>query len=238
MEQTGTYWYHSHSRGQFPDGFRQILTINDPEDPYKNQYDEELVVTLSDWYHKQMSDMLKGFISVTNPTGAEPVPQSALMNDTRDLRVPVESGKTYLLHLVNVGALASHYFWIQGHSMKIVEIDGIWTDPADAEMIYLASAQRYSVLVTMKDDASQNFPMFSSMDTDLFDTVPPGLNQNVTGWLVYDEAATGVPTRDLGKYDAFDDFDLVPQDGMKRLAPADHTIELDMKMDNLGDGAN
>lgn len=185
-----------------------------------------------------MPYLLKEFISVTNPTGAEPVPNSALMNDTQNLTTPVQPGMTYLLRLVNVGAFASHYFWIEGHTMKIVEADGVWTEPADADMIYIASAQRYSVLVTMKNDTSQNYPMVGSMDTDLFDQIPPSLNPNVTGWLVYNGAAdTPAPTA-VDSFNPFDDFDLVPTDGLTNFGPADHTITLEVKMDNLGDGAN
>ena len=139
--------------------------ITDPEDPYAGQYDEELVLTLSDWYHDQFRVLLYGFISVTNPTGAEPVPNSALMNETQNLAVPVEHGKTYLLHLANVGAFAGQYFWIEGHTMKIVEVDGVWTDAAETDVIYITSAQRYSVLVTMKNETNQNYAMVGSMDT-------------------------------------------------------------------------
>jgi iron transport multicopper oxidase len=115
--------------------------------PYLGQYDEEKVVSLSDWYHDQMPRLLKKFIRVTNPTGAEPVPNSALMNDTQNLTVPVYPGKTYLIRLVNVGDFASQRFWIEGHTMRIVEVDGVWTNPLEANMLYVSAAQRYSVLV-------------------------------------------------------------------------------------------
>jgi iron transport multicopper oxidase len=148
------------------------LVVTDPKNPYIGQYDEERVISLSDWYHEQMPTLLKSFISVTNPTGAEPVPKAALMNDTQNLTVAVEPGKTYLFHLVNVGAFASQYFWIEGHTMKIVEVDGVWTNASEANMIYIASAQRYSVLVTMKNETNQNYAMVGSMDT-VFDSDSP-----------------------------------------------------------------
>ncbi|GMF72910.1 unnamed protein product [Aspergillus oryzae] len=157
VNQTGTYWYHSHARGQYPDGLRQALVIRGPDEPYSGQYDEERVITLSEWYHDPMPTLLKQFISVTNPTGAEPVPKSALMNDTQNLTIAVEPGKTYLFRLVNVAAFASQYFWIEDHTMKIVEVDGVWTEPAEASMIYITAAQRYSFLVTMKNDTNKNY---------------------------------------------------------------------------------
>lgn len=72
VTQPGTYWYHSHVDGQYPDGLRGPLIVHDPENPYANQFDEELVLTLSDWYHDEMPGLISSFLSVTNPTGAEP----------------------------------------------------------------------------------------------------------------------------------------------------------------------
>ena len=138
--------------------------MHDPENPYKDQFDEEIALTLSDWYHDEMTGLVKFFMGYTNPTGAEPVPNSALMNDTQNLKISVEPGKTYFFRVSNIGAFAGQYFWIEGHTMKIIEADGVYTDPADAEMIYLTAAQRYGFLVTMRDDTSSNFAMVGSMD--------------------------------------------------------------------------
>jgi len=129
------------------------------------QYDAEIPLTLSDWYHDEMPGLIAGFISYKNPTGAEPVPKSALMNDTQNLTVPVEPGKTYYFRLSNIGAFAGQYFWIEGHTMQIIEVDGVYTDPAETNMIYITASQRYGFLVTMKTDSSANFAMVGSMDT-------------------------------------------------------------------------
>lgn len=72
VEQPGTYWYHSHETSQYPDGLRGPLIVHDPNNPYHGFYDKELVLTLSDWYHDEMSTIVHDFLSVTNPTGAEP----------------------------------------------------------------------------------------------------------------------------------------------------------------------
>ncbi|KAL9116382.1 MAG: hypothetical protein Q9187_007095, partial [Circinaria calcarea] len=107
IDQPGTYWYHSHDNGQYPDGLRGALIVNDPDSPYKGLYDEEIVLTLSDWYHEQMATLIPAFISVTNPTGAEPVPAAALFNDTQDLTVRVGPGKTYMIRMINMAAFAA-----------------------------------------------------------------------------------------------------------------------------------
>lgn len=238
FDQPGTYWYHAHNDGQYPEGLRGPVVVHDPEGPYEGKYDEEVVITLSDWYHQPIQSLLKDFISVENPTGAEPVPQAALMNDTQNLQVSVKPGQTYLVRLVNIGAFAAHYLWFEGHEMRIVEVDGVWVEEAAAERLYITPAQRYSVLLTARDDASKNFAIVSAMDEELFDVIPDEQNSNVTGWLIYD-AEKPLPTAGtVDELDSFDDFDLRPIDRLGLFPEPDHTITLDVKMDNLGNGAN
>ena len=76
------------------------------------------------------------------------------------------------------------------------------------------------------------------MPQDLFDDVPEGLNPNVTGWLVYNDENENPAPKELGTFDPFDDFKLIPHDKEDLYTHVDHQIQLDMKMDNLDDGAN
>jgi hypothetical protein len=75
--------------------------VHDLESPFKTNYDEEIVLSFSDWYHDPMRLLLKSFLSVTNPTGAEPVPKSALINDSQNITVAVQPGKTYMIRMVS-----------------------------------------------------------------------------------------------------------------------------------------
>ena len=59
------------------------------------------MLSFSDWYHEPMRPLLASFISVTNPTGAEPVPKSALINDSQNVTIAVREGKTYLIRMVS-----------------------------------------------------------------------------------------------------------------------------------------
>ena len=72
----------------------------------------------------------------------------------------------------------------------------------------------------------------------LFDTVPDSLNPNCTGYLVYNDAAPLPTPALLDEFNEFDDFKLVPTDGEELLGPVDYSFNLDLAMDNLGDGAN
>ncbi|KAJ4989338.1 multicopper oxidase [Stagonosporopsis vannaccii] len=238
VDQPGTYWFHSHTRGQYPDGLRAPLIVHDPEDPFQGHYDEEVVLSFSDWYHEPMRSLLASFVSVTNPTGAEPVPSSALINDSQDVVVPVQSGRTYLIRMVNMAAFAGMYVWFQGKSVRVVEVDGIYSEPAEASMLYFTAGQRYSVLLSIDSDQTANIPFVASMDEELFDAIPDDLNSNVTGWLVVDKNQEFLQPLEVDAFEPLDDFTLRPLDSLVALDAVDMTVTLDLKMDNLGDGAN
>lgn len=111
-----------------------------------------------------MPTLISQFLSFKNPSGAEPVPQAALMNDAQNIMLQVQPGRTYLVRIVNMAAFAAQYLWFEEHAMKVVEVDGVYTEPMDAEMLYITAAQRVSVLLTMKNETERNYAFVGSMD--------------------------------------------------------------------------
>ncbi|KAE8353394.1 Cupredoxin [Aspergillus coremiiformis] len=241
VNQNGTYWYHCHTDNCYPDGYRQALIVHDKDAYFNDMYDEEHVITISDWYHDLMEDIEPHFITLANPTGAEPVPNSFLFNDTTGLNIPVEPGKTYLLRLINIGAFVAQYFYIEDHTFRIVEIDGIYTEPAEADILYISAAQRYSILVTMKNSTDKNYPIVTVADSVLLDLISPDLQLNQTNWLEYNHDAAhpeAVMTVDVcSDLNPFDDITLVPHDKLPLYTNPDHKLEFTVTMDNLNDGA-
>lgn len=59
-------------KGQYVDGLRAPLVIHPPKEVYS--YDEDYTVVIGDWYHQQHSVLLKQFVNIANPAGAEPIP--------------------------------------------------------------------------------------------------------------------------------------------------------------------
>lgn len=160
------------------------------------------------------------------------------MNDTQNLQIAVQPGKTYFIRIINMAAFAAQYFWIEGHSFRIIEVDGIYHKPTEADMIYVTAAQRYGILLTTKNDTTQNFAIVGAMDQDLFDKVPDGLNPNVTSYLVYDKNAEMPTPKELEEFKPFDDVELEPTDNEALFEEPSLSYKIDMKMDNLGDGVN
>ncbi|EAL94051.2 multicopper oxidase abr1 [Aspergillus fumigatus Af293] len=215
VNQTGTYWYHSHEMGQYPDGLRGPFIVRDPSPPFA--YDDEFTLTLTDHYHEQMSVLLQQYEadSVGAQAGVnEPLPAAALINegfDTTTLRV--EPNKTYLIHLVCVGNWPGHVIVFDDHEISVVEVDGTWVDayPARDKKIRLATGQRMSILLKTKDNTDRNYAIWDSMDVNMMffyqnRAIPEGFNPNTTAWLVYDEAKELPPAPDVHELDPNNDF--------------------------------
>ena len=60
----------------------------------------------------------------------------------------------------------------------------------------------------------------------------------MTGWLVTDSTLKLPQPSAIEAFSPFDDFSLKPLDSLPALDKVDRTVTLDLKMDNLGDGAN
>ncbi|KAF8979003.1 hypothetical protein BGZ46_005940 [Entomortierella lignicola] len=207
IQQHGTYWIHGHSKGQYVDGLRGPLIIHNINETYK--YDEEYVIGLADWYHTEHEVLLEKYLSIFNPSGAEPVPESGLINHIKDAKFNFVPGKTYRLRIINMSALAMFHFHIDGHDIEIIEIDGIDVERTKVSSFPITAAQRYSVLVTARNDTSSNYILHADMDPAMFDVVPDDLQLNVTGTIVYNEAASTAP-EEPSQWEPFDDAQLVP----------------------------
>ncbi|KAH0848220.1 Iron transport multicopper oxidase FET3 [Fonsecaea pedrosoi] len=231
--QPGLYWYHSHVQGQYPDGLRGPLLIRDPDHPYRGQYDEELLLSVSDWYHDEMALLVPKYLHGGGMMSQEPVPDANLLNDTQNLHIPVIPERTYLVRLVNMAAFAGQYFWIEDHSIKIIEVDGVYTKPAETAMIYLSSGQRCSFLVTTQAETHRNYPMVASMDPTL-SKIRSSASQNVTGWLVYAPDQPLPQPQVIDSFDPFDDVTLEPYDEMSLLPRPDQSIVLSLGMSHAG----
>lgn len=161
-----------------------------------------------------------------------------MMNDTQNLQIPVEPNKTYFLRIINIAGFAAQYFWIEGHTFRIIEVDGIYHKPLEADMIYVTAAQRYGILLTTKNNTSENFAIVGAMDQDLFDVVPDGLNPNVTSYLVYNTEASLPNATFVDEFKPFDDILLQPTDELALFEDPILSYTIDVKMDNLKDGVN
>jgi iron transport multicopper oxidase len=199
--------------------------VHDPESPYKDSYDEVIVLTISDWFHTSFSNI--------TPVFSEPTANSSLLNDTVNTQIAIKPETTYLFRVVNLGAFNGQYFWIENHDMVITEVDGVYTKEANASMIYLAAGQRCSFLLKTKADVSSNFPMVASIDTMAFMGHHEFPRPNATGWLVYDNERPLPAAANVTEFSPIKDMELQPYDMQPLLKNPAKTISLRLGMKTL-----
>jgi iron transport multicopper oxidase len=111
---------------------------------------------------------------------------AALIWDWQNVSFPVRPGTAVRFHILNMGARALFNITIAGHFMWIIEVDGVYVKPYPTVGINIHIGQRYSVVVEMDADPSQNYPILAVMDT-------AKSNPSVTGWLIYNDSAPRPP---------------------------------------------
>ncbi|KAJ3332470.1 hypothetical protein HDU76_000116 [Blyttiomyces sp. JEL0837] len=235
--QQGTYWWHAHHRAQYTDGLRGPFVIRG-----RNEYiyQDDQTIQLADWYHEQSESLIDYYLNVLQ--GDEPVFQSGLINgrgkfdcaftmlDCQDVGpawVNVTYGRVTRLRVINMGAFAAFRFSIDGHSMTVIEVDGISVKPYVVDEFTINIAQRYSVLITatqhignywIRATMYHNSPWTSAPD-------PQGFNPNVLAVLSYSGASQTTLPNTLPNNDpkVLVDSDLAPLRPITppRVGPAD-----------------
>lgn len=122
------------------------------------------MLRLSDWYYDEMRTLIPRFLNPANKDGVEPLPNSILINDTKEPKLKVQPNKTYLVRIVNIGAFLTYTLWFEDHDYDIIEVDGIYTEKARADQIVLGPAQRYSILLKTKSSTGRNYPFVAHYD--------------------------------------------------------------------------
>ncbi|KAH0450232.1 hypothetical protein IEQ34_020924 [Dendrobium chrysotoxum] len=119
---------------------------NAPSYQCRRHSNGEMSLLVGDWYKAGHKSLRQGFDSgkpLSFPDGIlnNVIPQSYFF--TRD------KGKTYLFRISNVGLSLSFNFRMEGHKMKVVEIEGSHTIQNTYETLDVHVGQSIAVLVTL-----------------------------------------------------------------------------------------
>ncbi|RYN46516.1 hypothetical protein AA0114_g8304 [Alternaria tenuissima] len=241
----GTHWYHAHEKGQYPDGLRGKMIVHDRAWEKSLNIDEQKYLSMSDWYHRPMPEMIEEYMSPSNTNADFASPNSFLFDDTdKPFNLKISKGKRYLLRIVNTAAVACARFHIEGYTLSVVEVDGVQSQPRDAETIIICAGQSYGVIVQGQKDPKGGTNWIAQMDTDMMTKPPPSKqSRTIIGEMSYkkdvfdeiddviddisdeidhilDDNWTPAPDTIL------DDFKVKPLDNQGLLGPVDNNIEL------------
>ncbi|KAI1492540.1 Cupredoxin [Biscogniauxia mediterranea] len=222
----GTYWYHSHNMGQYPDGLRGPLIIHDPEDPYLDSYDDDIILTVSDWYHSQTLPLVRQMLQPNNTAFTPPRPDSIIVNEGANGLIPVEAGKTYRIRIINFSALTAAFITFDTLSMDVITIDATWVEQQSVDQLRVSAAERCDVLVTPAS-SNKNYPYLFALDTnpDYTNTSATlSYRFNFTGALTPNSnsnssSSSSVSEITVSEFDPFDDAKFTPYDGQEAWGP-------------------
>jgi len=122
--------------------------------------DGDITLLIGDWY-KTNATILRRTLDVGRSIGK---PDGVHINGhglPNEIAIAVEQGKTYRLRISNVGVQSSLNFRIQGHKLKLVEVEGSHTVQNVYDSLDIHVGQSYSVLVTA-DQPPQEYYIVAS----------------------------------------------------------------------------
>ncbi|XP_010465173.1 PREDICTED: L-ascorbate oxidase homolog [Camelina sativa] len=165
-DQIGSYFYYpSTSLHRFAGGFgglrvnsRLLIPV-----PYADPEDDHTIL-INDWFTKSHT-ALKNFLDSGRTLGS---PDGVLINgkfgkvgEKNEALFTMKPGKTYKYRICNVGFKSSLNFRIQGHKMKLVEMEGSHVLQNDYDSLDVHVGQCFAVLVTA-DQVAKNYYMVAS----------------------------------------------------------------------------
>lgn len=180
-DQIGSFYYFpSLAFHKAAGGFGGIRILSRPRIPVPfSDPAADFTVLIGDWYKSDHTRLRR----ILDYGRMLPYPDGILINghgtNGSAASFTVEQGKTYRFRISNVGLRNSLNFRIQGHKMKLVEVEGTHTLQTTYTSLDVHVGQSYSVLVTA-DQPAQDF--YIAVST-LF-AAPKDL-QTVTGVLHY-----------------------------------------------------
>ncbi|KAF7329657.1 Laccase I [Mycena kentingensis (nom. inval.)] len=156
--QAGTFWYHSHLSTQYCDGLRGPFVVYDPQDPHKHLYDIDDGSLSRNRQPKLHADVYaqKPPSSPWQIGSVFALPQSARLGLGRYAGGPLSKlavitvvpKKRYRFRIVSISCDPNFVFSIDGHSMTIIEVDGVNHKPLTVDSLQIFAGQRYSAVFT------------------------------------------------------------------------------------------
>ncbi|KAJ2479097.1 ferroxidase fet3 [Coemansia sp. RSA 2131] len=173
-DQCGTYWVHAHYEMEGIDGLRAALVILDQDTSLLDEYDEDVLLTLEDWGKEPYDDHIKQLQTIAE-VDMPPNHPSVLINGINaNILQPIRftPGRRYRLRVVSM----SFTYWFKvrlpGHTMQVIEADGISSHPSAVDGLDLCPGQRYSVIITAHESLDYNYALNVTFYNDFIVEIP------------------------------------------------------------------
>lgn len=227
--QWGTYWYHSHYGAQYADGvFGPLVIHSAKERALIDDYDEDIVIMVNDYYHDMANDYLPEYLGPDNENN-EPTPDDGLIEGTNKFNynsatyvvpngdsrnvtyvnstlpvINLDKKKKYRFRLINAGFFAPINFGIDKHVLQIIEADGTNTEKATMDSIDMSVGQRYSFFLQKPDEELSHYWMRARFDTFCIADGNSNLNTEIDAIVTYEKNLNVDPATESWPYNGGD----------------------------------
>ncbi|OMO84446.1 Multicopper oxidase, type 1 [Corchorus olitorius] len=187
--QRGTLWWHAHILWLRATVYGAIVIMPKQGTPYPfPQPNMEQIVILGEWWNTDVEEIVKQGTKMGLPPNmsdahtinGKPGPLFPC-SEKHTFAMEVESGKTYLLRIINAALNDELFFAISGHNFTVVEVDAVYTKPFTTQAILIAPGQTTNVLV----QANQMPGRYFMAARPFMDAPLPIDNKTATGILQY-----------------------------------------------------
>ncbi|XP_072997200.1 laccase-22-like [Typha latifolia] len=154
--QRGTLFWHAHILWLRVTIHGAIVILPKLHVPYPFPTpDKEVVVVLGEWWksdtelviNQAMSAGLPPNVSDAHTINGHPGPMSACASPQDGFKLQVESGKTYMLRIINAALNDELFFKVAGHNLTVVEVDAVYTKPFTTDTVLITPGQTTNVLL-------------------------------------------------------------------------------------------
>ena len=157
-QSSGTFWYHGHYDFQTSDGLIGAFIVDDAKEnqiftaagaPYMND-DNGNIMMVADYFNNHAKSYLSWYLSPASQ-GDEPIPDSYVVNNHFSggsyQMTANRNDNTARIRVVNAGSFSMFDIFIDGLSLKVIELDGVTVEPYVVSSVVLNVAQRVSFIV-------------------------------------------------------------------------------------------
>ncbi|KAK7358152.1 hypothetical protein VNO77_00073 [Canavalia gladiata] len=196
VNQRGTLLWHAHYSWQRASVYGAFIVYPRMPYPFSGPIDAEVPIIFGEWWNLDVdtmqSEMMK-YGSGPNSSDAYTInglPGPLYPCSNKDtFTYAVESGKTYLLRIINAALSDELYFAVANHTLTVVEVDATYIKPFTTKAIMVTPGQTTNVLLTANQvpDPSGTFVLAARpYRTSVF----PFDNSTTIGFLRYKNART------------------------------------------------
>ncbi|CAH8339570.1 unnamed protein product [Eruca vesicaria subsp. sativa] len=192
--QRGTLLWHAHISWlrATVHGAIVILPKRGVPYPFPRPHTEKIIV-FGEWWKTDVEDV----INQSTQSGLPPNISDAHTingltgpitgcNNSHGYTIHVETGKSYLLRIINAAVNDELFFKIAQHNLTVVEVDASYTKPFNTETLFLGPGQTGNAILT----ANHPTGTFLMTISPFMDTIVPVNNATATAFLRYKSTTT------------------------------------------------